>query len=141
MVNLLLNTHNKKYKSNHMYKLKNIKKNIKLDYGDWGIVTCKSDIITPNQIEACRCCIVRNMRNKGKIWIKVRPTHIISKKPKDSRMGSGKGTMFKLLYILKPGEIIFEGMKTPLDNLVKIFNLINKRLNIKIKLILKKNVL
>ncbi|UVC53072.1 ribosomal protein L16 (apicoplast) [Theileria orientalis] len=129
-----------KYNNNHMYKLKNIKKPYKLDYGDWGIVANESNIITPNQIESARCCISKNIKNYGKMWTKILPNHIISKKPKDSRMGAGKGKIFKWLFILKPGDVIFESTLVPLSVIIKTFKLVKKKLKVKTKLIITKNV-
>jgi large subunit ribosomal protein L16 len=64
--------------------------------------------ITSRQIEAARRAIVRHMRRGGKVWIRIFPDKPVTKKPAETRMGSGKGSLDHWVAVVKRGRIIFE---------------------------------
>lgn len=64
--------------------------------------------MTANQIEAARVAITRNMKRKGKVWIRVFPHKPISKKPAETRMGKGKGSTEFWVAVVRPGTVLFE---------------------------------
>nr|AXX76210.1 ribosomal protein L16 [Babesia duncani] len=136
-MNQLLCPKNIKLYNNHNYKFKHIHRNNILHYGDWGIIATNEGILTPNQIEASRCSLSKYIKNIGKVWIKIFPTHAVTKRIKDSRMGSGKGRFLKWVYVVRPGDIIFEATFLSLKFMLKIFKSIRNKLPIKIKLIYK----
>nr|QAX27092.1 ribosomal protein L16 [Babesia motasi]QAX27121.1 ribosomal protein L16 [Babesia motasi] len=139
MVNLPHIT-NKKYYNNHSIKLKNIVRNNTLHYGDWGIVSCKEGIITPNQLETARCLLSKVIKHIGKLWIKILPDHIITHRPKDSRMGSGKGKPYKWVFVIRPGDIIFEATKISKHLVLKTFKLVKDKLPLDVKIIYKNDI-
>ena len=64
--------------------------------------------ITSNQIEAARIAITRHMRRGGKVWIRIFPDKPVTKKPAETRMGSGKGAPEYWVAVVRPGRILFE---------------------------------
>lgn len=79
-----------------------------LAYGSFGIKALESTWITGRQIEAARQAITRYMKREGQIWIRIFPDKPITKKPAETRMGSGKGNPEEWVAVVKPGRIMFE---------------------------------
>lgn len=84
------------------------KGNTKLYFGDYGLRAEEAHWITNRQIEAARVAITREMKRGGKIWITIFPDKPITKKPAETRMGSGKGNPEAWVAVVKPGRIMFE---------------------------------
>lgn len=80
----------------------------KLAYGEFGLVTTEPCWIKSNQIEAARIAMTRYTKRTGKVWIKIFPDKPVSKKPAETRMGSGKGSLEFWVAVVKPGRILFE---------------------------------
>jgi large subunit ribosomal protein L16 len=83
-------------------------RNISLDFGSFGLQTMERAWLTNTQIEAARVAMTRNMKRKGKLWIRVFPDKPISKKPAETRMGKGKGMVENWVCVVKRGKILFE---------------------------------
>ena len=79
-----------------------------LAYGDIGIVATEPCWIKSNQIEAARIAMTRYTKRGGKVWIKVFPDKPVTKKPAETRMGSGKGSPEYWVAVVKPGRVLFE---------------------------------
>ncbi|MCC5789860.1 MAG: 50S ribosomal protein L16 [Opitutales bacterium] len=79
-----------------------------LAFGDYGIQALTRGWMTAAQIEAARVAITRNMKRKGKVWIRVFPHKPITKKPAETRMGKGKGGVEFWVAVIKPGAVLFE---------------------------------
>ncbi len=79
-----------------------------LAFGDFGIQSLERSQLTSAQIEAARVAINRNLKRKGKLWIRVFPHKPVTKKPAETRMGKGKGSVEYWCAIVKPGTILFE---------------------------------
>ena len=84
------------------------KGNTKLYFGDYGLRAEEAHWITNRQIEAARVAITREMKRGGKIWITIFPDKPITKKPAETRMGSGKGNPEEWVAVVQPGRIMFE---------------------------------
>ena len=80
----------------------------RLNHGSWGIQALEAHWITNRQIEACRIAMTRQMKRGGKVWITIFPDKPITKKPAETRMGSGKGNPEDWVAVVKPGRIMFE---------------------------------
>ena len=82
----------------HLLNLKKVKNNqrnsIKVNYGNFGLKAISSGFLMFKQIEAARRCIARVTNRNSKIWIRIYPKHILTKKSKNSRMGKGVGSFF-----------------------------------------------
>ena len=89
----------------------------KVTYGEYGLQAQEPCWITSNQLEAGRIAINRCFQRGGKVWINVFPDKPVSKKPADTRMGSGKGSPEYWVAVVKPGRVIFE-VQGPNDELM-----------------------
>jgi large subunit ribosomal protein L16 len=79
-----------------------------VSYGDFGLAALEPGWITSNQIEAARVAINRFVKRGGKVWIKIFPDKPVTKKPAETRMGSGKGSPEFWVAVVKPGRVMFE---------------------------------
>ena len=80
----------------------------KLAYGEYGLVTLDPCQIKSNQIEAARIAMTRYIKRGGKVWIDIFPDTPVTKKPAETRMGSGKGSPEYWVAKVKPGRVLFE---------------------------------
>ena len=87
-----------------------------VQYGDYGIKALESGWVTNRQIEAARIAMTRKIRRGGKVWINLFPDKPFTKKPAETRMGSGKGSPEGWVAVVKPGRVMFElsGVSEPL---------------------------
>ncbi len=88
-----------------------------LAYGSYGLISTDPCWLTSNQLEAGRIAINRCFQRGGKVWIDVFPDKPVTKKPADTRMGSGKGSPEYWVAVVKPGRVIFE-VEGPSDELM-----------------------
>jgi len=79
-----------------------------LAFGNIGIKALEHGRIDSRQIEAARVAMTRKVKRTGKIWIRVFPDKPLTKKPLETRMGKGKGSVEKWVMNIKPGRIIYE---------------------------------
>jgi large subunit ribosomal protein L16 len=77
-------------------------------FGDYGIQALEPAYLTNQQIEAARIAMTRHVKRGGKVWINVFPDRPLTKKPAETRMGSGKGSPEWWIANIKPGRILFE---------------------------------
>jgi len=80
----------------------------KVSFGEWGIQATTSAYLTNRQIEAARIAMTRHIKRGGKVWINVFPDRSLTKKPAETRMGSGKGSPEWWVVNVKPGRVLFE---------------------------------
>ena len=80
----------------------------KIAYGEFGLQAMEPGWITSNQIEAARIAMTRYTKRGGQVWIKIFPDKPVTKKPAETRMGSGKGSPEFWVAVVKPGRILFE---------------------------------
>ena len=79
-----------------------------VSFGEFGLQALEPGWVTARQIEAARRSIVREMKRRGKIWIRIFPAKPFTHKPPETRMGSGKGNVEYYVAVVKPGRIMFE---------------------------------
>src|SRR5512143_4188539 len=79
-----------------------------VQFGDYGLKAIDRGWITNRQIEAARVAMTRKIKRGGKVWINVFPDKPITKKPLETRMGSGKGNPEGWVAVVKPGKVMFE---------------------------------
>jgi large subunit ribosomal protein L16 len=77
-------------------------------FGDFGLKALEPGWITQRQIEASRVALTRMMKREGKVWIRIFPDKPVTKKPAETRMGSGKGIPEFWVAVIKPGRVLFE---------------------------------
>ena len=95
-------------KQHHPNRSGDAKGATKLAFGDFGIQSLESSYLTNRQIEAARIAMTRHIKRGGKVWINVYPDRPITKKPAETRMGSGKGSPEWWVANIKPGRVMFE---------------------------------
>ncbi len=79
-----------------------------ISYGDIGLVATSPSWVTSQQIEAARIALTRHTKRGGQVWIKIFPDKPVTKKPAETRMGSGKGNPEFWVAVVKPGRVMFE---------------------------------
>ena len=79
-----------------------------VSFGEYGLQALEPGWVTARQIEAARRTIVREMKRRGKVWIRIFPAKPYTHKPPETRMGSGKGNVEYYVAVVKPGRIMFE---------------------------------
>src|SRR6266853_1003864 len=77
-------------------------------FGEYGIQALEHAYVTNRQIEAARIAMTRHIRRGGKVWINIYPDRPLTKKPAETRMGSGKGAPEWWIANVKPGRVMFE---------------------------------
>lgn len=98
-----------KYRKVHRGKLKGgAQAGNTLVFGDFGLQALEKAWLTARQIEAARRAIVHYLRRGVKLWIRVFPDKPVTKKPAETRMGSGKGSLDHWVAVVKPGRMLFE---------------------------------
>ncbi len=80
----------------------------KIDFGSFALQTLERAWITNTQIEAARVALTRNMKRKGKLWIRIFPDKSVTARPPETRMGKGKGAPEYWVAVVKPGNVLFE---------------------------------
>src|SRR6185312_5728618 len=83
-------------------------RNISIAFGEYALQTLERAWITNTQIEAARVALTRNMKRKGKLWIKIFPDKSVTQRPPETRMGKGKGNPEHWVAVVRPGNILFE---------------------------------
>ena len=107
----------------------------KVAYGEFGIQALEPGWITGNQIEAARIAMTRYTKRSGQVWIKIFPDKPVTKKPAETRMGSGKGSPEYWVSVVKPGRIMFEIAGVPEDVAREALRLASHKLPIKTKFV------
>jgi large subunit ribosomal protein L16 len=107
----------------------------KLEFGDYGLQALESCWLTANQIEAARVAMTRYVRRVGKVWIRVFPDKPYTKKPAETRMGSGKGAPEGWVAVVKPGRILFEMGGVPEEVAREALRLASHKLPIDVKFV------
>jgi len=79
-----------------------------VEFGEFGLQTLERAWLTAIQIEACRVALTRNMKRRGKLWIRVFPHLPVTARPPETRMGKGKGAPAKWVAVVRPGNVLFE---------------------------------
>ncbi|MDD3678792.1 MAG: 50S ribosomal protein L16 [Patescibacteria group bacterium] len=95
-------------KSHKRLRTGNSKRGNTLEFGKFGIKAVTASWVDSRQIEAARRALTRYIKRGGKVWIRVFPDQPITKKPNETRMGSGKGSPDHFIFQVRPGRIIFE---------------------------------
>ena len=109
----------------------------KICHGEYGIVAQEPCWITSNQIEASRIAMTRHTKRGGKVWINIFPHKPVTKKPAETRMGSGKGSPEYWVAVVKPGRVLFEigGVKEEIA--MEALRLASHKLPCKVKIVKK----
>jgi large subunit ribosomal protein L16 len=110
-----------------------------ISHGEYGLMATEPSWITSNQIEAARIAMTRYIKRGGQVWIKIFPDKPVTKKPAETRMGSGKGSPEYWVAVVKPGRIMFEIAGIPEDVAREALRLAAHKLPIKCKFVKKED--
>jgi large subunit ribosomal protein L16 len=105
----MLSPKRSKFRKSHKGHLAgNAKGGTRVSFGDFGMQVLEPGWITSRQIEAARVAISRHVKKLGKIYVRIFPDHPFTKKPAETRMGTGKGGVEGWVAVVRPGRVIFE---------------------------------
>ncbi len=104
-------------------------------FGDYGLATLEPAWITSRQIEAARRAMTRSVKRGGKIWIRIFPDKPVTKKPAETRMGSGKGAPDHWVAVVKPGRILFEMAGVGHDEATEAMRLASHKLPVQTRIV------
>jgi large subunit ribosomal protein L16 len=111
-----------------------------MNFGEYGLKAIERGWITNRQIEAARVAMTRKIKRGGKVWINVFPDKPFTKKPAETRMGSGKGNPEGWVAVIKPGRVMFELSGVPEDLAKDAMRLAGHKLPIKTKFVKREEV-
>ena len=111
-----------------------------ISYGEFGLQATEPGWITSNQIEAARIAMTRYTRRGGQVWIKIFPDKPVTKKPAETRIGSGKGSPEFWVAVVKPGRVMFEIAGVSEETAKEALRLASHKLPIKTKIIRREDI-
>ncbi len=109
----------------------------KVCYGEYGLMATEPGWVTSNQIEAARVAMTRYIKRGGKVWVNIFPDKPITKKPAETRMGSGKGSPEYWVAVVKPDRVMFEMAGVAEDVAKEALRLASHKLPVKCKFVAK----
>ncbi|MYD36881.1 MAG: 50S ribosomal protein L16 [Dehalococcoidia bacterium] len=125
-----------KYRKQHRGRMRGMaQKGNTVAFGEFGIQSMEPVWLTGRQIEAARRAMTRHVRRGGQIWIRVFPHKSITKKPLETRMGSGKGNVDGWVAVVRPGKILFEIAGVPEDAARRAMRLAQDKLPIRTQIV------
>ena len=114
---------------------------VKGQFGEYGLKSLDAGWITNRQIEAARIAMTRKIKRGGKVWINVFPDKSVTKKPAETRMGTGKGGVEGWVAVVRPGRVIFEVEGVTLEIAKEAFHRAHHKLPVGTQLISRESVL
>ena len=129
-----------KYRKPHRGRRAGLSKGgTRVQFGEYGLKPLESGWVTNRQIEAARIAMTRKIKRGGKVWINVFPDKPYTKKPAETRMGSGKGSPEGWVAVVKPGRVMFElaGVPEPLAR--EAMRLAGHKLSVRTKLVMRED--
>jgi len=125
-----------KFRKQHRGRMRGISKGgTQVNFGDYGLQALEPGWITNRQIESARVAITRHVRRGGRVWINIFPDKPFTKKPAETRMGSGKGNPEGWVAVVKPGRVMFELTGVPESAAKEAMRLAGHKLPIKCRFI------
>src|SRR3954463_16041355 len=127
-----------KYRKTMRGKMKGVApRGTELSFGEFGLQALESAWITNRQLEAARVAMTRKIKRGGKVWINVFPDKPYTKKPAETRMGSGKGNPEGWVAVIKPGKVMFELAGVPEDLAREALRLAGHKLPVRTKFVMR----
>ncbi len=109
----------------------------KVYYGEFGLMATEPGWVTSAQIEAARVAMTRYIKRGGKVWVNIFPDKPITKKPAETRMGSGKGSPEYWVAVVKPDRVMFEMAGVSEEVAKEALRLASHKLPVKCKFVTK----
>lgn len=125
-----------KYRKVHRGRMKGTAhRGNRVNFGEYGLQALEPAWITDRQIEAARVALTRHIRRGGKVWITIFPDKPVTKKPAETRMGSGKGNPELWVAVVKPNRIMFELAGVPEEIAKEALRLASHKLPIRTRFV------
>ncbi|MEX0616221.1 MAG: 50S ribosomal protein L16 [Candidatus Woykebacteria bacterium] len=112
-----------------------------IEFGEYALKAQAAGWLTARQIEAARRSITHYTKRGGRLWIRVFPDKPVTKKPPETRMGSGKGAVDHYIAVVKPGSVIFEVGGVPRNVAAEAMRLAGRKLPLEVRFVVKEEVL
>lgn len=109
-------------------------------FGDYALQAVGQDRVSARQIEAARQAMTRYIKRGGKIWIRIFPHTVVTKKPQDVKMGSGKGNPEYWVAKVKPGTILFEMQGVDIATAKEAMRLAGNKLSVKTRFVTREDI-
>lgn len=106
-----------------------------VSFGEWGLQALEPGWITARQIEAARRAIVREMKRRGKVWIRIFPAKPYTRRAAETRMGNGKGNVEYYVAVVKPGRVMIEIGGLAQEEALRALKLAQYKFSIKTKIV------
>src|ERR671919_591087 len=133
---LMLQPKRVKWRKEHRGRMRgNAKGGTRVEFGEYGLKSLERGWVTNRQIEAARIAMTRKIKRGGKVWINIFPDKPYTKKPAETRMGSGKGSPEGWVAVVKPGRVMFELSGVPEPLAKEALRLAAKKLSVKSKVV------
>lgn len=124
-----------KFRKSHKGRIKGVAdRGNSIDFGDFALQALEPGKLEARQIEASRIALTRHIKRGGKVWIRVFPDKPITKKPAETRMGSGKGGLDRWVCPIRSGRVIFEIQGVPATLAKEAFDLAAAKLPFKTRM-------
>ncbi len=106
-----------------------------VNFGEYGLKATTEAWVTSRQIEAARRALTHYTKRGGRIWIRIFPDKPITKKPPETRMGSGKGDVYEYVAVVRPGRVLFEMGGVSLEDAKESMRLATAKLPVRTKFV------
>ena len=121
-----------KFRKQHKGRIRGVSKGgTEITFGDFGLQATSNGLITARQIEAARIAMTRHVKRQGKIWIRIFPAKPITKRPAETRMGKGKGSVELWACPVNRGRVLYEMEGVPENVAREALRLASHKLPIK----------
>jgi large subunit ribosomal protein L16 len=131
-----------KYRKQQKGRIKGLaQRGSEVSFGQFGIQSTQAGWLTSRQIEAGRVALTRHIKRGGKVWIRIFPDKPITKKPLETRMGTGKGAPEEWVAVIKPGRVLYEIEGVTIDVAREAVRLCGHKLPLKTRFVERNEVL
>ena len=110
---------------------------VNIDFGEFGLKAMTCGWVSSRQIEAARRALTHYVKRGGRIWIRIFPDKPVTRKPPETRMGSGKGDIHEYVAVVRPGRILFEMAGIPEVDAREAMRLASAKLPVRTKFMIK----
>ncbi|KKR00979.1 MAG: 50S ribosomal protein L16 [Microgenomates group bacterium GW2011_GWC1_39_12] len=110
---------------------------VNIDFGEFGLKAMTCGWVSSRQIEAARRALTHYVKRGGRIWIRIFPDKPVTRKPPETRMGSGKGDIHEYVSVVRPGRILFEMGGIPEVDAREAMRLASAKLPVRTKFMIK----
>jgi large subunit ribosomal protein L16 len=131
-----------KWRKSQKGKMRGVSKGAtSVDFGDFGLQALSCGFVTSRQIEAARVAITRKIKRTGKLYIRIFPDKSLTKKPAETRMGTGKGTPEEWVAVVRPGRVMYELEGVTEELAREAFHLAEHKLSVQTRVIRREYVI